>query len=232
LNVAELGVLSIINPEKASAKYDAYIAPLNQLIDAIEKKEITMRDVVKGGAAIAVGWKAQSKMLGGLNKMCKIARTKALEFARNNPGLSPTQYMTTPEGFLLKAAHKLENPNILKKEFDASSQIPANITKTVFDEVAINKSVQWFCTESKLIHVFGNDEHGFKVLLDKYQHEEKVITMILEALTKTDRLPNSGFFSNISVCIDGYDVMVRGVVDEGIIKIGTMFMPAFFRGRK
>jgi len=228
-NVAELGILFIINPEKASAKYDAYMAPLNHLIDAIEKKEITMRDMVKGGAAIAVGWKTQSKMLGGLNKMCKIARAKAIDFAKNNPAFSPTQYMTTPEGFLLKATHKLENPTVLKKEFDTKSI--NNFPQEMFTQDIIRKSVEWLFRDEKIIHIFGNDNHGFKTLVNIYGNEKNVATAIFNAIAKTGKLPGTGRFEDILVRLDGYDVVVRGVVHDGLIKVGTMYMPAFFTGK-
>ncbi len=206
-NVAELGILTAFNPEKGSQKFDEYMAPLNQLIHALDKKEITMRDMVKGTTAFAVGWKAQSKMLGGLNKMCKIARAKAIKFAKNNSALSPDQYMATPEGFLLKATHELENSTILKKE--SAIQNINKIPQTSFGVHIIKQSVNWLFRDEKITHIFGNDNHGFKTLVNIYGNEKNVATAILYAVAKTGKLPIGGKFEDILVCIEGYDVVVK-----------------------
>jgi hypothetical protein len=55
--------------------------------------------------------------------------------------------------------------------------------------------------------------------------------VIFNAIAKTGKLPGSGRFEDILVRLDGYDVVVRGVVHDGLIKVGTMYMPAFFTGK-
>lgn len=102
-NVADIGVTYAFNHERGVKKWDEYTAPMTQLIDAITNKEISLRDGLKGATQFAVQWKTQSKLLAGLNKFCTTAKTKALEFAKNNPLALPEQYMTTPEGILLQS---------------------------------------------------------------------------------------------------------------------------------
>ncbi|HJZ23008.1 MAG TPA: hypothetical protein VJ201_00985, partial [Candidatus Babeliales bacterium] len=46
-NVAEIGITTLINPDKGKNKWDNYIQPLTQLISEIENKNITVRDCIK-----------------------------------------------------------------------------------------------------------------------------------------------------------------------------------------
>lgn len=75
-NVADIGITAITNFDVAKEKWDRYAAPLNNIIDVINKKEITVRDAIKGGTAFVVGYKAQGKLLGGLGKFCKTIKHK------------------------------------------------------------------------------------------------------------------------------------------------------------
>lgn len=102
-NVADIGFTAITNIDQAKDKWDKYAAPLNGVIDKIYKKEISLRDAVKGGTAIVVGLTAQSKLLGGLGKFCNTIKQKSINFAQNSSLLNPQQYLATPEGLLLKA---------------------------------------------------------------------------------------------------------------------------------
>lgn len=101
-NVADIGVTAIHNIEGAKDKWNKYAEPLNTIIDAIHKKEITVRDALKSGTAFVVGYKAQGKLLGGLGKFCTIIKHKSINFVKNNPLLNPQEYLTTPEGVLFK----------------------------------------------------------------------------------------------------------------------------------
>jgi hypothetical protein len=110
-NVAEIGATAITNFDAAQEKWNKYAEPLNNIIDAINKKEITVRDAIKGGTTFVVGYKAQGKLLGGLGKLCNSIKHKSINFVKNNPLLNPQEYLTTPEGLLFKATSK---PNKIK----------------------------------------------------------------------------------------------------------------------
>jgi hypothetical protein len=105
-NVAEIGATAITNFDAAQEKWNKYTEPLNHIIDAINKKEITVRDAIKGGTAFVVGYKAQGKLLGGLGKLCNTIKYKSINFIKNNQLLNPQDYLTTPEGLLFKATSK------------------------------------------------------------------------------------------------------------------------------
>jgi hypothetical protein len=54
-----------------------------------------------------VGYKTQSKLLGGLGKFCNTIQQKATRFAQNNVSSFKIQeYLTTPEGYLLRSIEK------------------------------------------------------------------------------------------------------------------------------
>jgi len=104
-NVADIGITALIDTNRAAQKWDDYIAPVTQLIDAIQHKQITVRDALKGATQFAVQWQTQDKLLKGLGNICSTAKTKAIEFARNSPLATPQDYMVTPDGILLKSTH-------------------------------------------------------------------------------------------------------------------------------
>ena len=54
-NVADIGFTAITNIDKAKNKWDKYTEPLNNIINAIYNKEITVRDAIKSGTAFGVG---------------------------------------------------------------------------------------------------------------------------------------------------------------------------------
>jgi len=101
-NVADIGITVLVDIERAAQKWDDYITPITQLIDAIESKQITLRDALKGATYLAVQWKTQERLLNGLGKICTVAKTRALEFAKNNPLTTPQEYMAMPEGMVFK----------------------------------------------------------------------------------------------------------------------------------
>ncbi|HSC24758.1 MAG TPA: hypothetical protein VLB80_00885 [Candidatus Babeliales bacterium] len=106
-NVADIGVTAINNLNNAKEKWNKYTEPLNDIIDAIYKKELTVRDAIKGGTAFVVGYKAQGKLLGGLGKFCNTIQQKAVRFAQNNvSSFTIQEYLATPEGYLLQSVAK------------------------------------------------------------------------------------------------------------------------------
>lgn len=127
-NVADIGITAINDYDHAKEKWDDYIAPINDLIIAIEKKEITVRDSLKAGTAFVVGYKAQSRLLGGLGKFCTTIKQGALNFATNNPLFGPYDYLTTPEGILLKAT------NQVKKSFEKTNS--SNLKNVIENKIA------------------------------------------------------------------------------------------------
>ncbi len=112
-NVADIGATAIHDFKTAQDKWDKYTEPLNTIIDAINKKEIAVRDAIKAGTAFVVGYRAQGKLLGGLGKFCNTIKHKSISFVKNSPLFSPQDYLTTPEGLLFKVAklNQLEHPN-------------------------------------------------------------------------------------------------------------------------
>ncbi len=108
-NVADIGFTAITSVNQAKDKWNKYAEPLNSVIDKIYNKEISLRDAVKGGTAIVVGLTAQGKLLGGLGKFCNTIKQKATRFAQNNiSSFTIQQYLSTPEGYLLRGVAKTD----------------------------------------------------------------------------------------------------------------------------
>lgn len=135
-NVVDIGVTYAFDAERGKKQWDEYVAPVTQLIETISNKEISLRDGLKGATQLAVQWKAQAKLLKGMNKFCKTAKAKALEFAKNNPLVTPEQYMTTPEGMMFSTSHNASDNNIFKNSSKHQNKIGGG-------EEAASRNVEW-----------------------------------------------------------------------------------------
>lgn len=122
-NVADIGVTAISSLDNAKEKWNKYAEPLNNIIDAIYKKEMTVRDAIKGGTAFVVGYKVQGKLLGGLGKFCNTIKQNAVRFAQNNvSSFTIQEYLTTPEGYLLRSVAKTSCTASCPNQYDNLKQ--------------------------------------------------------------------------------------------------------------
>jgi hypothetical protein len=134
-NVADIGATAISDYDCAKEKWNKYAEPLNNIIDAINKKEITVRDAIKGGAAFVVGYKAQGKLLGGLGKFFTTIKHKSIDFLKNSSLLNPQEYLTTPEGLLFKAAAQSN------KFKNVEQSTASNLKNNINEKIAKNKNI-------------------------------------------------------------------------------------------
>lgn len=110
-NVADIGLTAVSDWNIAKEKWNSYTQPINDIINAISNKELSLRDAVKGGTAFVVGLRAQNKLLGGLGKFCNVVKQKSINFIQKNPLLKPQEYLVTPEGLLFKATNNIKPPS-------------------------------------------------------------------------------------------------------------------------
>ncbi len=87
-----LTVNAAINPEQAQKTWNVYIEPINGLIDALKNKELSLRDGIRAGTALAVHMKAQSMLAKGCEKFCSIAKSRALTCATQNSCIDNSDY--------------------------------------------------------------------------------------------------------------------------------------------
>jgi hypothetical protein len=168
-NVADIGLTAVTDGDHAKDKWNNYTEPLNNIINAINKKEISLRDAIKGGTTFAVGLIVQSKLLGGLGKFYNTIKQKRITFAKNNPLLKPQEYLTTPEGLLFKTTTK---SNTLKQsgQINAASSLKNNVE----NKLSKNKSIKGLIkqeglpTKGKLRYVPPKKLHSF----DRLPHEK------------------------------------------------------------
>lgn len=98
-------------------------------------------------------------------------------------------------------------------------------TKTRLPTLAVTKGTNYVMrNQSKIVHIFGKSQHKLAPLVSQLGNYEKVIRSTLIALENSGKLPLSGIFE-CSVEVGGYNVVVRGFVQDGIPKIATMFIP-------
>jgi len=156
-NVADISVTAITNFDQAYTKWNNYTEPLNAIISAIQNKKMSLRDIIKGGTAIAVGLKAQSKLLGGLNKFCNTIKSNSIRFAQKNIHVNPQAYLTTPEGMLLKTIIKqIKQP---PKSLNVKNIIETKISKNQNIKGLLKK--EGLPTKGKLRYVPPKKLHTF-----------------------------------------------------------------------
>jgi len=125
-NLLDIGVTSLSNRQRAREKWDDYTAPLTAAIDAITDKQMSLRDALRNGTALAVGWKAQGKLLNGIGKLYRNVKDKTLEYMRKNP-LTSEQYMTA-DGRLSHATNNMHFEPLQKKPTQGTSSETAQLS--------------------------------------------------------------------------------------------------------
>ena len=80
------------------------------------------------------------------------------------------------------------------------------------------------CDPNKLIHIFGKAQHNLGALLTKFKTPEDAFNAVLQT---TQSAANAGAISGTFqsvVSVQGLNITVRGIVVNGVVKIGTFFM--------
>jgi hypothetical protein len=81
-------------------------------------------------------------------------------------------------------------------------------------------------TTQRLAHIFANTRHNLSALLNLFDQNHAAALAAVENATIT-ALTNAGITSGtfeITVLISGMSITVRGIVENGIVRIGTFFM--------
>ncbi len=208
--VADIAITSCYDKRTAYEKLDSYLAPVDALLTQFEKG-VSAAQIAGTATQVAVGYYAQGRMLKGLNSIYSKARVKAVDFIKRYPQAEPELFLTTPEGMLLKSSvneggHHFPQPNS-----------GAGTSKPNFLEEALNR-----IDVNKIRHIFNKSEHNLAPLVKKLGGNENVIKEVLLALE--GKIPQSGLFKEIPVSVGGYIVHVRGMVIDGIPRIGTLFI--------
>jgi hypothetical protein len=237
-DVGCISITAYFDPEKGAQEWNDYIAPVNNLINALNTNQIGIRDAIKGATQCAIGWKAQTKLFGGLNKLYTNARNKAIAYAQQYSSASPEQYLATPEGLLLKSSYNIDKPEKLKDRLiqkmseqknkgSQAEKLPKASVNTgilhTFSLSDIEAGVNYIMNDpNSLHHIFAKLKHKLNPLVEKLGNQENVVRFVVKELS--GKVPFNGIFKDVKVNVGGYDVYVRGRVMDGIPKIGTFFI--------
>ncbi len=117
------------------------------------------------------------------------------------------------------------DPNDDKNKFKQKNNFRSSI-----DQSKIEKAVEYATSERKLDHFFTKEAHGFKKILDKMGGSDNINAQKLLAKQIVLEILESNDFSSdglraVSVNVAGETIEVRLSVHEGIVKIGTMYIP-------
>jgi hypothetical protein len=210
-SVLDIGITHIYDPESAHQKWDEFVQPVTDIYASLADKERATREKIKMGAALATGFYAQMKLIGGLQKLCNGALQEIASWAKCKMHKKPHAVLANSEGLVFKQS----STNSINQTSPKSSVL------TVFEE-----SFEYATTNRKLEHFFNKELHNFKPLLEALNNDQKLLVQkVLQALYENKNLPKAGEFRDVCININGYEIFTRGFVDNGIIKIGTMFIP-------
>lgn len=184
-NVADIGIIALNNVDYAQDKWKKYTQCLDDIIDRVNKKEIAIRDVLKGAAALTVGLGAQIKLLGGLSKFCNMIKQQSMYFLKNNPYINLQEYFTTSQGLLHKAI--AQSGQVKQSGQNSASDLKSKLEKcTVWGNIKptdpmypgtkIPKSFEltvggqkfWVCpnaTKHMLQYIYGTNEDKIKKVI-------------------------------------------------------------------
>lgn len=210
-NVAGIGITYLIDSERGQQQWDDYVAPVTELINAINNQEITLRDTIKGATHLAVGWKAQEKLLGGLGKICKTAKTKALKFAKNNPLTAPEKYLVIPEGIVLKATQ-----SAYEIEIEGAKSLCEKLDKITNPAHSINQYeyLNFDLRAKQYTSIAPCTKHGLERLIQRFTPEEVQCTIKNPDLIK---IQNDGAKAFIKKIGEKYSIITVNPKTERII---------------
>ena len=161
VNVAKIGITALTDPAKGRADWDDYIAPLNNMLDAISHKQFTLKDATKLSAALAAGWYTQGRLLDGMNQFFITTKTAALQFKAKNPHATPQEYIATSDGQLLKAVDEVA------RICPASCPIQY-------------KNLKFTLKEQEFTSIIKVTKHGLQRLIERDFTPQEVLSLIKE----------------------------------------------------
>ena len=226
VNVAKIGITALTDPAKGRADWDDYIAPLNNMLDIIRNKQLTLKDATKISASLAAGCYAQGRLLSSMNQYFGATKAVAIQFKDQHPQATPQQYIATPEGQLLKAAgeiKKLSNRERKLEQIKHAKQAAQPIREFLKElpKEALDEAIRYAKIDNNFDHYF-KEKHKFMGMIEELGSKDEVLEAVLNACV--GKIPATGVFYEIPIIVLGFTVHVSGRVIDGVPKLGTMFI--------
>ncbi len=141
LDLADIGLTSLMDKDLGKQKWDDYIKPLNDCINIITSSEVALQDKLRLGASITTQLLVQRKVLNGLGKFYNITKARAVEFVKNNPMATPEQYLVTADGRMLRAGNEPHNNNLNLRKGNGNGGGSGNRNQNKLE--TNNSNVKW-----------------------------------------------------------------------------------------
>jgi hypothetical protein len=238
MSYQEICALNSIKPDRKLADLKALKARLyaTQSIGAILDQ--ALKDFAKKSGPQKVGMLTEMgteyflsgpvahRIARGARLLCGRAAKQAKNIMRAiKKGKQFEHAVATASGLELRIAR--ETLMFFENAGEAAPKVPsagqAVGTTHRFSSAAINEGVEWFFnTENKRKHVFDKPRHNLDRLVESLGSERNTVRAVLDSANGA--IPASGLFEDIPVVVGGYIVYIRGVVIDGVPKIGTMFI--------
>lgn len=125
------------------------------------------------------------------------------------------------------AAAKAKKHLRKQKSIAARTVSTQSTEKLKFTPETFAKSVEDALNPNNLRHTIAEAKHGLKDVTSLYNTEKEFVEALLKKCENV--LPADGLFKNIPINLNGYEIYTRGRVIEGKVKLGTYFIPEFFK---
>ncbi|MET4613339.1 hypothetical protein ABIC28_004340 [Rhodococcus sp. PvR044] len=170
--------------------------------------------LVSAGTSAVVGAANASRLIKTAADMIRpIVRI----FVDKTPRLLARERVGDAPSRIRSVAERLRGKS--KEEADGASPRPPETAKpwTAEDQAAFD-----FATRSERLEHTFHPKHNFDPLVEQFGSREAVVRAFLEELNGLT--PAAGVFEE-TIVVGGQNVVVRGAVHDGVVKIGTAFTP-------
>ena len=233
-----LNDISILKPHAENLKLEAqfYQACEQSGLPALGKHAMhkiqnnTWRENVRDGTAIIIENRLMGKTVNTAGTLVEATGIKTVALAGRlaNKLKVPVTSVATAEGIEIKVAQAAKNcalseaPQATKGGLQSVTQAVTTGEFTQFSAHAIEEGVKYATSPTKIRHIFQNFGHNLNQLVEQLGGRESTVRAILNEAS--GKLPASGLFEDVVVKVGGYDVYIRGVVIDGVPKLGTFYI--------
>jgi RHS repeat-associated protein len=111
---------------------------------------------------------------------------------------------------------------VINEAWDAAKAYLEGLKVARTVAIDVDASVSWATRQApKMVHIFDNAAHNLEPLVRALGSREAVLRAVVQGLGNM----SDGGFDKVAVVIGGQVVVVSGLVENGVVKIGTMYVP-------
>ena len=158
--LGDIGMTYLEDISKGQEKLADYIAPLTDLVDALNNNQMTGPATARLVTQFAVNWKASNKLFSGLGKLYGGVKNKLTNFVKEHPTATVANYITTSEGQVFKVFAHPELEQECKELIEVSKQSKFNNQKKGNLPQSLKNNTNSTTSVQKPLIYNHSDKHG------------------------------------------------------------------------